>query len=574
MIYHSATNFASAPAAPPAFNVADEKDRAKLYIPQKAPGDEPKNISDFRISHNIAAEKQGPEAEVTLTLKNGIKVPDYSKDREFTGRLKSMEMDKALRIRDLIKQYPDEFPMPGMAITAAAIKENIQTIKGQEQLLDGELQCILNIERELDELSPNYPYNQSFVITYKYLMYISLLFFRKQLTASDTKLEYDISDIDGRFDLYDFFDDIGLKIISLYKQDCRLTDLESLPWSLLLKDPNLFHQELKKNYYSIIWDHVDLKLDNPEVNVFQLGEPLIPCSDCLDVEDLNRLWPLPLWLVATSFSETTSADGFDMYPAAFFEHDVFHFKEKLRVGTRDIDQHRTLLKWIRQLYNHKADIKSVNFLAIELVLFDAFHESVLFTNFTLDKGVEDFFDNIRKTVMEVGPDDLPEKYKAVTHHEVNEAARWLARLPLKNISDSEFLETINANEQNFEAIGRNLRGLRFNTVKPEPAYMKEIIEQVSSNKRLLATHGFNDQRIASALRLYRKEAERKDLETDSPNWEVWSGKALADFQREAQWIMNYLKNAHLQGAWRCRAACQGVREEHSGGSYRSGVANL
>ena len=573
MIYHSATNFASAPAAPPAFNATDEKDRAKPYIPQKTLRDESKNISDFKISHKMAAEKQNPEPEVTLTLKNGIEVPDYNKDREFTGRLKSMEMDKALRIRDLIKQYPDEFPMPGMAITAAAIKENIQTIKGQELLLDGELQCILNIERELDKLSPNYPYNQSLVITYKYLMYISLLFFRKQLTTSDTKLEYAISDIDGRFKLYDFFIDIGLGIVSLYKQDCRLTDLESLPWLLLLKDPDRFHQELRKNYYSVIWDHVHLKLDNPDVNVFQLGEPLIPCSDCLDVEDLNRLWPMPLWLVATSFSEITPADGYDMYPAVFFEHDVFHFKEKLRVGTRDINQHRTLLKWIRQLYNHKADIKSVNFLAIELVLFEAFHEGVLF-NRSLDKGVEDFFVNIRKKVKKMEPQDLPEKYKAVTSHEVKEAARWLAMLPLKNMSDSEFLETINASEQNFKAKERKRPGFCFNTVKPEPAFMKEIIEQVSSNKRLLATHGFNDQRIASALRLYRREAERKGLETDSLNREVWSGKALADFQQEAQWIMNYLKNSHLQGAWRCRAACQGVRGESLGGSYRSGVANL
>ena len=558
----SAERFTSSTLQPPAQSLVDEKkDNSSQYTPEKVQTNTQKVLSHYSVEKNTGEINKNIFQESDAHLKNSMKLYDYSRDMDFLGRMKLMSMEEAEIIKYLIGKFPDEFAMPGMLRTAGVILSDIKKIKKQTDFLEGEEECLLKLERDLENLSPEYPYCPSLILTYKYLLFISVLAFREQSKAIDAKLPDSITNRSDRLDWYDLFNDSGINKLAIHRKDCKLTDIENLPWQLFPKGDKYFFRELEKCYFSTILNGIIFPImfhpDQYDPNVFKSGVPLIPFTGVLSIEDLNTIWPLPLWLLAVSPSEINNADGFDMGPACFFDHDLFHLNAKLKFCIDDTSKYEILLKWIRQLYSNKDSIKCVNFLAVELVIFYIFHEGVKFKKNYMPYDEANFFHNAFEYISDMNLTDLPEKYKNVSTAEVKNAAIWLTSFQLKNYSDAEFKEEIENNELSFEAYDYTGPKQYYNTVKPKPAYMEDVIEQIKVHKRILAECGFNYRRIVSALLIYRKKASTEDLESGFPNKKVWAEEA-PEFQREGDWIINYLKRSDLQGAWRCRSACHTV----------------
>ncbi|WP_354009906.1 hypothetical protein [Endozoicomonas lisbonensis] len=457
---------------------------------------------------------------------------------------------KVNELRRLINKHPNEFPMPCMAITADLIRTDLEKARNNYSLLPGEDDILRNLRRELEALSPEYPYQPSLIVTYKYLHYRSLLYFRERLSISDQTIDHDIRIRSSRFDVYEFFESKGAKLLSLYKKNCSLKDLERLPWSMLFEDTDQFMTLLKKVHYSRV-------LNVGAESGLGRNIPIIPYPRELGIEDLNRLWPLHLWLTGFSLSEFTQADGFDLYPATFFEHDLYHLSAKYEKKVATENSYETLFHWIRQLYENKNQIKSVNFKAIELALFYTLHEEAYFNeeNYSPDGA---FFKAIHEHTHEMFFEGLPKQYWDVTHTEAEQACLWLQKLPLKTFTDDEFADHIAGIEGTFTQ-GDSIKSTEnLHESRTTLPYLHDLILEVGRHREVVAKHGLDDRDIVSSLLNFQQKASPEELEKplDKETWLKYNPK----FSRHGDWVISFLKNSRLQGVWRCLAACKALKK--------------
>lgn len=508
-----------------------EKTSLPTYTPENENHDIHKPIAEYKVEKELSLEEDSSDPESFATLKSGLSVRDYSRDKNFLQHLLSMSKEEANELRQLIIENPDEYPMPCMALTADIIKADLRKTKNECAFTPDEEHSLLNIERELEDLSPQYPYEPSLILSYKYLHYRSLLYFREQLSGtgfnlSKERFPWTYFFYENKF--LGFIESIGINRKSLYKDGCTLSDLEQLPWSSLIKNSKRFLYRLDKNYYSTALQ--------PGRRLLDRAIPLIPYAQALGIDDLNKLWTLPFCLAGFSLAEFTLADNFDMSPAFFFEHDIFHTEMKYRFKIKE-EEYNMLSCWIKHIYNNRDNIKSVNFRAVELVIFTTFHELSLhfLPTHSGNYDLADIFNKYQKEIMDVlfrDLHDLPPEYKNLTRYEAQQAVRWLALLQLKSFTDDEFVEKVRSVESEFKPEKKDEENAEQNlcldnTKRVQPC-MRKIIKQVLLYREVIEGCGFNHKAII---------------------------ESIINGSPEPEWAMNFLRHSHLEGAERCRAAC-------------------
>lgn len=533
----------------PAHQARSHNNPATPCIPHNVSHTPQKALSDYRVNDTTTQQKELQSIH-SVTLKDGSHVPDFTTDEHFIDHLITLGPAKVNELKRLINQHPNEFPMPCMAITAGMIKTDLERVRNSYSLLPGEDRALLNLKRELEALSPGYPYQPSLIATYKYLHYRSLLYFRERLSIGDQAIDHDIQFKPGRHRLYDFFESIGANLLSLYKKNCSLRDLERLPWPTLFENTDQFMMLLKEQHYSRV-------LDLGAKSGLCRNTPVIPYPQELSIEDINRVWPLSLWLAGFSLSEFSQADGFDMYPVTFFEHDLYHLNAKHLSKLTTESAYETLFQWTRQLYENRDQIKSVNFKAIELALFYLCHEIVYFNGHTYSPDGSSF-GKIHKFAYRISFKGLPKQYWEVTHAEAQQACLWLQKLPLRAFTDDEFSDRIASIEETFVKDPGIKSTRSLHESKITLPYLHDLILEVSRHRQVVAEHGLTHSDVISSLLNFQQKASPAELEKPLDK-ETWL-KYNPAFSKHGDWVIGYLKNLHLNGVWRCRAACNALKK--------------
>lgn len=364
----------------------------------------------------------GPVSYRNVTLPGREKAHDYSHDRNFSERMKVMSYAEADEMRKLINKYPDHYPMPGMKETANIIQESLVWMKSVENLSDEDHGVLNRLEKDVQKLVDDdvYPYRESLGLSYRALHYKSWLDYQKQYEIhihdmAKGKETYTTVEVNC---LESDFREANIRRISVYMQPCTLKKLEQLPWEEMLNQGSTFSTELSRLYHSdaLHRDNKEGDADNSGFNALTSGIPIIPCLHELDICFFNLTAGLPLWLAGFSMSKSTRADGYDMCPSAFFDHDLFHLALVMKYLKRHPETNREeLLNSIRSLYCCKGDIHSVSFKAVELAIFFHTHEQ---GRLELPRWI---FQNIKFS-------DLPEDYEKTTRGQVYQAYHWLIDL--------------------------------------------------------------------------------------------------------------------------------------------------
>ena len=197
--------------------------------------------------HSISEyEEEVVSVEKHVTLPEGKVVRDYSQHRHFHRYMKKMPFSEAETIKELVNKYPDHYPMPGMAVTAEQMIDEIARMKTRKNLRFGEVAPLQRLEQDVMQLKADaqYPYLRSLSLSYRFLHYKALLDYREQIEThakgTAKRRQYE----PARYSLMD----AGIIRMSYYKNDCSLLQLEQVCWSNILKNDGSFKQALSEVY--------------------------------------------------------------------------------------------------------------------------------------------------------------------------------------------------------------------------------------------------------------------------------------------------------------------------------------
>jgi hypothetical protein len=472
-----------------------------------------------------------------VKLSNGILVTDYTADKDFVARLEAMPYAEVEKLSNQIKQYPDEFPMPCMAITAKQIHESINKLLKQHNLTAEEQQDFISLQQELIALAPQYPYKQSLIFVYKFLLCKSFIEYRFQTQAVDI-----YKSINQQCSLL-VTDVIAVRRISNFKKNCSLKKILKLPWGNMLEIDKNFGDELIKIYSGIAVSYQDYDDGKASRYPFSLEVALIPCTDELTIANLNKTWGLPtVWLVGCSTAETINADSFNMSSSGFFEHDLFHLSMRIdKINQQEIYQE--VLNWVKNIYQNKSILESISafkFAAVELAIFLIAHEDVEIGKCS---SIKQALINLSVYTERGELYDLPLEYADITYYDIRIAAKCLSYLPTEDYTDKEFSQAALELKEKIHCIDFNDIPLSkysntVRVVKELPQAINEVIEDVKNNMANIEQQGFNCSCIVANLRLYHFKHRFNKSDSLYPQFidkNIFLNEAL--FEKEAKFTI-------------------------------------
>jgi hypothetical protein len=511
----------------------------------------------------------------TIKLSDGSIVTDYSKDANFASRMQQMTLSQAEAIRVQVNNNPTEFPMPCMAITANKIKNSLQQLKQQFSLITQDKQILDQVLIELNNLSPQYPYQQSLILTYKYLLYKAFLDFRFHLeslsinTKNYTELRKIYLACDENDEIMDILNYLSLSstgrpISSMFFASCTLSKIKNLPWGALLDNSLYFLSELSNIYFSL-----GMNRDrNSAIVALSSNEVLIPYTNELSITFLNKTWCLPLWLVGCSLDNSLIlADGFYTGASAFFEHDLFHLATKLMDLCNKQPFFLYIAEQIQLIYQHKHFIKRIKFKAIELAIFYIFHEV----------GLNSFQNNLITTLASFAEEfdclplcSLPAEYNLVSSIDMKNSFNFLTELFTNGNINIDFIKRLEIAEKNTMAqhlldVETGLTEEYYNVNYNNPSFITETINAILYNKILLKYNSFNPSRLVSIMHKYTEimqiKLNSKFLECSTYLQQHKLDKQvlyqLAEDQRNLDWLVCFSESDKtLTSSERCKVACR------------------
>ncbi|MGI9277197.1 MAG: hypothetical protein ACR2PT_20415 [Endozoicomonas sp.] len=505
-----------------------------------------KPVNAFEIS------KTSSGAPPKVALFDGTVVADYTKDAHFAKRLETMSVQEATEIKELISQYPDEYPMPCMAITAGEIKKELTKVRRQRDLSDSDKRVLDRLEQELNDLEPNYPYRQSLCLSYRFLHYKSLLDYQSEMLGLDLLSQYDIHNQEDFKLLYDAFNEAGLKRNSFYQSGTDLAALEAIPWSEMTNNSPTFEHALSALYTSSTLNRKDDR-QHSGFHSLRSGIPLIPWPHPLDITYFNLTSALPVWLVGFSLDKRTCADNLQMGSSEFFDHDLFHLAVKLArfYKKQSKDDVKILSNWVHQLYRHADKIKAVSFSGIELSLFYGFHEA----GFAFEDIRAIFGSHIDECQLELG--DLPKKFSLTTQADVRKACQWLQNTPIQEYTEEEFKKKI------MESDALCQRNPLKKSVSDDDCFSVEgtkdpsfqnIEEEIRNQWLTLKQHGLQPDRVVRVLDHFQKTAPSLSPEK-LPIVLEETFEIPENYSLEAYWLYNFSLSNPQHGN-RVQQACK------------------
>ncbi len=360
------------------------------------------------------------------TMASGVEVPDYSQCQHFDQVLHTLAMDKATQLQRYARQYPDQFPMPGMARTLDSLNRGMETLLDRPGLTPSERRILLEQKDLLNRLpAKGFPYQESLFLTYQSLHYKSFFDYLDLVRQCDVDTVASLSVLHskGRSELDQQFKyHLRRNQISFYAPYCSLEKLQTVPWHLMRTDTDSFARQLSLLYFSSALNRDDEDDKYSGFKAFKSGQLMIPWAGELEIKDLNLGFFLPVWLLGVSMQAETLADGFLMSPAAFFEHDAYHLVLKILeiFPYADTATQECLCQWIKELYQNPGKTSVPSFKAVELVLAYILHEQG--SRLGLLKGV---LSEIAFCQVKVKFQDLPVRFKDVKQIDLRNAAKWL-----------------------------------------------------------------------------------------------------------------------------------------------------
>ena len=188
-------------------------------------------------------------------------------------------------------------PMPGMGKLVSRVKQLVSdTILPDSRLSASDKALYQQLIEDFKTLSEkNYPWNESFVLTYKAAHFISFYYshFQQVCTAGHR---------------------------SRYKPGATLESLQNLPWNDVLTNFDTFTTELDK-----VWDSFHLKfLARTGQTQQSLNRFCFPCGDELDLAYFIRTAMLGIFPLGFITGPDIRFDGAYGRCADFFEHDMLH----------------------------------------------------------------------------------------------------------------------------------------------------------------------------------------------------------------------------------------------------------
>jgi hypothetical protein len=535
-----------------------------------------KNINSFSVNNNLLTKtitnvtnsNKKFVAISYIKLNNGLIFEDYTNDTDFLQRMKSMSYNEAESLSETIKQNTKNFPMPCMAITATEIHKNLNSILTKYQLNDEDKSIFINFKHELNSLAPYYPYEESLLFVYKFLLCKSVIEHKVNLKTLEV-LKQNVQNksyINEYIDINNIkFYNIKLHLLSVFNCSCSLNDILALPWEQMLNNNDLFIDKLSSIYQDAL-----LFQKYKDTFPFKMNEVLIPYTGELDIEDLNKIWALPLWLVGCSLATITRADGHACYSSVFFEHDLYHLSEKLYFMQKSEHLYKPILHWINTIYNNESfftDNTNIKFSAIELAIFWIMHEIVTIGKLGIKQSLKKINTNDLQALT-----DLPINYATTSADDVKQAAKLLHYLPFNNYTDAEFKQAIlefnnnidmlkvtHSNKYNIEELpyyDYRLLYLHFTPIMPE--FMHYIIRTASSNDTNVEFTDVQINCIITNLRmyychiLYRTLKPYLDTINNFNKEKFLADKnnflAIAPFKEEAEWTIRLLENSLLSAS--------------------------
>ena len=223
-------------------------------------------------------------------------------NRQFTEHLQRY----GSQIRNALQEGMDtspvdrKTPMPGMAKVKQCIEKLVrEKILADQRVSREDQKRYQQLIDDFDALEQeNYPWNQTFPLTFKAAHFVSFYYHDKIDTSSHG---------------------------SKYKAGATLEKLQALPWHDVLANPEGFVRALNP-----LWHSHHLRFDNgstilePLPELLSSGKFFFPCTDELDLLFFNRTTMLGLHPLGFITDACIRFDGADGLCADFFEHDILH----------------------------------------------------------------------------------------------------------------------------------------------------------------------------------------------------------------------------------------------------------
>ena len=540
--------------------------QAVEYTPQQIEQSQPFNtafsnyqINKLSVNDNILPDSNTANTSINhdlppvpmLQIANGIIVKDYTNDSNFVKRLENMSYQEAESLSVLVNQNKDYFPMPCMNITAKVLDKSIDDTLKHYSLSESSIEIFQNLQQELRQLYPTYPYKASFILVYKILLCKSVIENKYHKIALDSLLQLSEKDFEDTVKNYysDVTEDrftmnvIGIHSTADFQDNCSLDNIINLPWHNIFGETFSFEEQLIQLYKdNFAFNHVTIYADGTPISPFKTDNILVPYTGCLTINNLNKIWPLPIWLVGCPVEELTNADGYDAYSSCFFEHDLFHLRVKVYAMQLSTELYDYLSTWIKRIYTNKMFFDSLNikFLAIELAIFYIMHEEVAVGPFGLIQSLI-----MLSLLPSIELKSLPKIYADISFSEVKKAAHFLHYLSIDITTDDALRQNIlllraNIEELNLKADDDATMQQYFSCYQAEPKFIKNIITFVKENHHQLEAMGLTCSKIEANLRIYTKKYQTTN-NNKLTTLNVEKFMELSPFKLEATWVV---RNMH------------------------------
>jgi hypothetical protein len=538
------------------------------YTPQQIEQSQPFNtafsnyqINKLSVNDNILPDSNTANTSANhslppvpmLQLANGIIVKDYTNDSNFVKRLENMSYQEAESLSVLVNQHKDCFPMPCMNITAKILDKSIDDILKHYSLSKRQIKIFRNLQQELRQLYPFYPYNASFILVYKILLCKSVIENKSHkiaLNSLSQLSEKDFEDTVKNYHSYVMEDKFTMNLIGInstadFQDDCCLDDIINLPWGDIFKPTFAFEEQLIRLYkYNFAFEHSTTYADGKPISPFKTDNILVPYTGCLTINNLNKIWPLPVWLVGCSVKELTNADGYDAYSSCFFEHDLFHLRMKVYGMQTSTESYDALSTWIKRIYTNKMFFDNINikFFAVELAIFWIMHEKVIISRLRLTESLARLSEI--SEVLEISElYGLHRKYANISFAEIKKAAKFLSYLSLDITTDDALRQNIlwlmaNIEELNLKADTETTQQKYFHCYQAEPKFIKKMITFIKENHRQLESMGLICSQIEANLRIYTKKSQAANNNRLTA-LNITQFMELSPFKLEAAWVVLY-----------------------------------
>ncbi|WP_165905005.1 hypothetical protein [Parashewanella curva] len=400
-----------------------------------------------------------------------------------------------------------------------------------EAIAEEEKVILLRLKTKLVALpEKGFPYQESFRLTYQFLHYKSFLDYQK------TKILMNFSDY--KFNIWseqqrlrkdaDFHSKLDVDVIHHYAPYCSLALIEQLPWPCLFQDHEKFNRQLEFLYYSRVINIKDL----PALKALSSEHLLVPCTNELDIDDLNLIFFRPIWLVGVTTSTWIKADGLDMCPATFFEHDLLHLIVKLLKLLNQLNESEcnaeVIETQVRQFYENIKKVKGVKIPAVELVIAFILHEHDRIFDFSC---WQEKLKDIETGKQRVTFKDLPIRFTNINNIDLRNAAKWLSQNIIQQLQP-------NCKVELFQPVNDELR-FDFNQVRvanEQNSMILQLISLVESNLIPLERESIDTSQLWCFLNQCKNIKNNVDLLK-----EIFK-IAGSTYFIEACWLIIYLEN--------------------------------